>query len=344
MTITWKQLQVPLFYLLASCVGQSYAFTVSQPLLVPQTRVRQASRPSCTYSSSGRRSLLVTYMGWGPEPIWSEAKVISNSPANQSGSCISLTVQVQPDVAQGYTVPGQYVQIKPSDDSSSATTIKPIFLACASPPPSSSKEGKDDPVQDDDDNCTLEFLIKKTDTNSWITSMQTSSTLAISQVMGKGFPIKENLEGFKYDFPTQQIYLLCNGSGIAPIRAAIESGQLHVSLPGRGGRTARLYYGVRSTADLSYVDKFESWEAAGFEVVPVISRPELDQDTIKRVLGTSSEQGKRTGYVQNALEEDGISIPRNSGALLCGVKGMVDSTRSLLLKAGVFEGRVMTNF
>jgi hypothetical protein len=44
------------------------------------------------------------------------------------------------------------------------------------------------------------------------------------------------------------------------------------------------------------------------------------------------------------LEEDGVSIPRNSGALLCGVKGMVDSARSLLLKAGVFEGRVMTNF
>jgi NAD(P)H-flavin reductase len=95
-------------------------------------------------------------------------------------------------------------------------------------------------------------------------------------------------------------------------------------------------------ADLSYTDKFESWEAAGFEVVPVISRPELDQVETKRVLG--GEQGKRTGYVQNALEEDGVSIPRNSGALLCGVKGMVDSARSLLLKAGVFEGRVMTNF
>ena len=52
----------------------------------------------------------------------------------------------------------------------------------------------------------------------------------------------------------------------------------------------------------------------------------------------------RSGYVQNCLEEDGVPIPRNSGALLCGTKGMAESVKDVLTKAGVFEGRVLTNF
>ena len=138
------------------------------------------------------------------------------------------------------------------------------------------------------------------------------------------------VEGFKYDFPTQNILLFANGSGIAPIRSAIESGQLGIG----GGRTCRLYYGVATPDDMPYAEKFAEWEAAGVEVVPVISRPE-------KVAGGWSG---RTGYVQNALEEDGVPIPRNSGALLCGVKGMCEAVRDIMQKAGTFEGRILTNF
>ena len=100
---------------------------------------------------------------------------------------------------------------------------------------------------------------------------------------------------------------------------------------GGGGRTARLYYGVQSAADLCFIEKFPEWEAMGFQVVPVLSQP-------------NGEWNGRTGYVQNCLEEDGVPIPRNSGALLCGMKGMADSVKDILTKAGVFEGRVLTNF
>ena len=85
---------------------------------------------------------------------------------------------------------------------------------------------------------------------------------------------------------------------------------------------------------MPYAEKFGKWELGGVQVVPVISRPEECKD----------EWTGRAGYVQNALEEDGISIPRNSGALLCGVKGMAESVTDMLLKAGVFEDRVLTNF
>lgn len=109
-------------------------------------------------------------------------------------------------------------------------------------------------------------------------------------------------------------------------------GQLGVSGAGStGGRTARLYYGVQTSDDLCFVDKFSSWEQAGFQVVPVLSQP-------------SSDWNGRAGYVQNCLEEDGVPIPRNSGALLCGMKGMAEAVKDVLTKAGVFEGRVLTNF
>ena len=141
----------------------------------------------------------------------------------------------------------------------------------------------------------------------------------------------ENLEGFKYDFPTQNVLLFATGSGIAPIRAAMESGQLNVAGSSTGGRTARLYYGVQNPDELCFVDQFGAWEQQGFQIVPVLSQPPADWEG-------------RTGYVQAALEEDGVPIPRNSGALLCGMKGMAESVKDILLKAGVFEGRVLTNF
>lgn len=142
--------------------------------------------------------------------------------------------------------------------------------------------------------------------------------------------MEENFEGFKFDFPTQNVLLFATGSGIAPIRSVIESGQLQTD----GGRTARLYYGVASPDDMPYAEKFADWEASGVEVVPVISRPEV-------VPGGWSG---RSGYVQMALEEDGVPIPRNTGAVMCGVKGMCESVKDILTRAGTFEGRVLTNF
>ena len=98
-----------------------------------------------------------------------------------------------------------------------------------------------------------------------------------------------------------------------------------------------MYYGARTPDDLSYVSKFPEWEELGVQVVPVISQPDLPN------VSGAVWQG-RTGYVQNALEEDGVAIPRNSGALLCGVKGMCEGVKSMLMESGVFEGRVLTNF
>lgn len=260
--------------------------------------------------SHHRQNHHVLFMGWGPDPIWSTATVKSNVEACKSGSCVTVVLDIPPETAEEYKVPGQYVQMRLNEDT------KPLFLAIASPP--------------DAENAQFEFLIKKTDGNEWITSAKPNTKVEISQVLGGGFPMEENLEGFKYDFPTQNILLFAAGSGIAPIKAAMESGQLKVE-GSAGGRTARLYYGVQNPDELCFVDLFGDWEKAGYQIVPVLSQPPNDWEG-------------RSGYVQIALEEDGVPIPRNSGALLCGMKGMAEAVTDILTKAGVFEGRILTNF
>jgi NAD(P)H-flavin reductase len=259
-------------------------------------------------------------MGWGPDPEWSPATVTSTAGASSSGNFITIAVDVPSSVVEEYKVPGQYVQVKQNIDDPEG---KALFLAIASAP-----------VKEGEGGSSIEFLVKKTDSNAWITDAADGTAVAISQVLGGGFPIAEEVDGFKYDFPCQNALLFANGSGIAPIRAAIESGLLNIGKPGDGGRTARLYFGCSTPADMPYISKFKEWEAIGVEVVPVISQPENSQ----------GEWTGRTGYVQSCLEEDGVAIPRNTGALLCGVKGMAESVTDVLTKAGVFEGRVLTNF
>lgn len=282
-------------------------------------------------------------MGWGPDPVWSPGTVESNMQACPSGSCVSIKINV--DDGTGFVHPGQYVQVKVAGDDDA----QPSFLAIASAPtgelPKPAPKGKKakeadaaaGPEPSSPVPATWEFLVKKTDNNSWITDAAPGTVFDVSQVMGGGFPIADNIDGFKYDFPTQNLLLFATGSGISPIRSAIESDQLGIAPPDGGGRTCTLYYGVRTPDDMPYVSKFPEWEARGVQVVPVVSRPDEE-------CASGAVWGGRTGYVQNALEEDGVAIPRNSGALMCGVKGMCEGVRSMLEESGVFEGRVLTNF
>lgn len=270
----------------------------------PSTTTSTTFRTSTTFTTTRSTKL---YMGWGPDPVWSQATVTSTESACASDASVLVKLSVPAETAAAYTLAGQYVQVRLDDSEDS----KPLFLAIASAP--------------DPENAEFEFLIKKVDGNEWMTtSITTGATVQVSQVLGGGYAVEENLDSLKFDFPTQNVLLFAAGSGISPIKAALESGV-------GGSRTAKVYYGERTEADLCYTDKFAEWTKAGYEIIPVLSQP-------------GDDWKGRTGYVQNALEEDGIDVPRNSGALLCGMKGMTESVKDLLTKAGVFEGRVLFNF
>lgn len=264
------------------------------------------------------------YMGWGPDPVWSDASVVSVESACPSEQCVLVRLKVPSETFEAYQIPGQYVQVQPRNSEG----VKPSFLAICSPPGSSLKATENDENVPDNGFC-FDFLIKKTENNDWLTtSLAAGSTLQVSQVLGQGYAFDSQLDNLAtYDFPTQNILLFATGSGIAPLVAAVESSLLQTK-----SRTCRLYYGARTADDLCFVERFAEWEANGVEVVPVLSQPD------------DSDWKGRTGYIQTALAEDGIAIPRNTGALLCGVKGMTESVKELLLASGVFEGRVLFNF
>jgi sulfhydrogenase subunit gamma (sulfur reductase) len=287
--------------------------TVSSSAIISQ-QPTTVSSPFIASTIQSSKSIL--FMGWGPEPVWTESKIVGGGavPACESGQSVIVQVQVSDETAQAFTIPGQYVQMRPKlADGETESSIKPIFLAIASAPNTGS--------------TTFEFLIKKNDNNSWITSITDNAVVEVSQVLGNGYAIKENIDSLKYDFPTQNILLFAAGSGIAPIASAIRDGKLSLD----GSRSCRLYYGERTAADLCYIDQYTVWEEMGIQVVPVLS-------------GTTDDWNGRTGYVQNALEEDGIIIPRNTASLVCGMKGMTEAVKSLLTQAGVFEGRILQNF
>jgi len=294
---------------LLALTATSYGFTTrygSQNVIKGSPKTPNALQ---TAPISPPRSSTRLFMGWGPDPVWSTATVqVAPEPACRSGICVKLSVAVPPETAASYTTGGQYVQVR-----ANAQDEKPLFLAIASPP--------------NPENASFEFLIKKTENNAWITDASLDTALDISQVLGNGFNMADEWDSLKYDFPTQNVLLLANGSGLAPIRASLPAAT-------KDRTNTRLYYGVRDAADLCFVDEYTQWQDKdyyGLEVVPVVSQPSVDW------------QG-RTGYVQTALEEDGIAVPRNTGVLICGVKGMAEASRERLVQAGVYESRVLFNF
>lgn len=71
--------------------------------------------------------------------------------------------------------------------------------------------------------------------------------------------------------------------------------------------------------------------------------PNLVPRTLCRSFVGPSWTGRK-GFVQQAIKEDGIRVPRNSGVLVCGHKEMGDEVKEIALKAGVLDGRVLSNF
>ena len=237
-----------------------------------------------------QRRGLVRVRGWGAEIEWAGGKVVENADAAEDMR--SITVECDESVLAAYTKPGQFVQIKQAEDS------KPGFFAIASPP-----------------SCgTAELLIKRSESSDWLCDTKSGDSLIMSPAMGNGFKISEKFDDVANDFPVQNLLLFACGSGISPIRSAIESGSLGLEK----SRSATLYYGARNQACMAYADKFDEWAALGVKVVPVMSA------------GGDSWDG-RTGYVQAALAEDGVETPRNTGVLMCGMKGMTEEVCLILL-------------
>ena len=144
-----------------------------------------------------------------------------------------LVLDVGQDVAKGYTVAGQFVQLR-CDESQ-----KPAYIALANSP---SEAGGN----------LVEMVIKTNDgTAGAICDLSEGSDLDVSPVMGKGFQVKERAPLAS----CPNVYLIATGTGIAPIRALINSGELDI--PNR--ESVALYYGYRNQDYCAYSEEIESW-------------------------------------------------------------------------------------
>lgn len=246
------------------------------------------------------------------ETEWNSVLVVSVETACEGHTLLTINVGTTLSVGSltdSYRVPGMFVQLRPRD--SEAKGIKPSYFAISSPPTTSG---------------IFEFLIKDGDSTAWINKLSEDEVIESSPIIGKGFQIAQMIPSPK------DVILFATGSGIAPIRAAIESTINGVDVPKR--RSVTLLYGARTPERMAYSDRFDKWTEIGVKVIPVISRP---QDT-------TSWNGN-TGYVQHILKEMGVQDPRNTAFILCGVKQMAIDVKSLLEDMGeIPEKNVLLNF
>lgn len=250
-----------------------------------------------------QRSRRTQRRAWGDDVQFHQASIKSNVEAAEGLRL--LTVEVPTEVSSSFQKAGQYVQAKQGKED------KASFYAVSSPPGT----GGD-----------LEFLIKLADNNAWITGSSAGDAVLLSPAMGKGF--NTSCEAWE-EAQVSQVGLFATGSGIAPIRSAIESGLL-------AGKVSRLYVGARTEGALAFADKFQEWRQQGVEVVPVLSK------------GADGWTGRK-GYIQEALRQDeergeGFVLAARHGALLCGQKEMVAAVRAVYAELGVPEARTLLNF
>lgn len=245
------------------------------------------------------------------ETDWNEVRVIGISKPCEDHTLLSVHVGVTfslGSLTDAYRVPGMYLQLRPSLDDDG---VKPAFLAISSPPTVSG---------------IFEFLIKDSDSTKWVSSLKEGDTVYSSPVAGKGFRFSS------LSPPPDNVLLFATGSGIAPIRAVIESALNGIEPKKR--RSVTLFYGARTPQRMAYMDKFEEWRSKNVKVVPVISQPDKAE----------GDWTGHTGYVQHALDDIGISDPANTAAVLCGLKGMTEQVKSRLVSAGVPEEHILFNF
>ncbi|KAG6553297.1 hypothetical protein Mapa_005031 [Marchantia paleacea] len=242
---------------------------------------------------------------WAQEVLWATSPVAEVDTAAEDLYHVVLDISDNPELMNGHTKAGQFVQVK-------IGTVKPAFLAIASAP-TVARKGR------------LEFLIKDIEgsTAGMICSLRKGDKVELSQVMGSGFPTERLLPAEE----NKTVLLFATGSGISPIRSLIEAG-----FEANKRSDVRLYYGARNLERMAYQDKFKAWESSGVQVIPVLSQP-------------GEEWTGAQGYVQAFFSKNkAVSNGPQTGALLCGHKQMALDVTALLVEEGVPKEKILLNF
>jgi NAD(P)H-flavin reductase len=146
--------------------------------------------------------------------------------------------------------------------------------------------------------------------------LQKGDRLRVSLPQGKGFPL-----GAAHG---KNVLLVATGSGISPIRSALEV----ISSDRASYGAVTLYFGARTPGAFPYAGELAAWEKNGIRVCRVVSQPH------------GSGWTGLTGYVQAHLP----AVAEDTVAFLSGQKAMVQAVTELLVKQGLPRARVFLNF
>lgn len=202
-------------------------------------------------------------------------------------------------IAEGYMVPGQYIQMRIGEE-------KPGFFAIASPP-------------DPNNAGVVELLVKSipNTASEQLAQLKAGEKVEVSPVMGNGFKVGQ-IPVEKFD----TVLMFATGSGIAPVKALIESDDLQI----KQRSVVKLFYGTRTEAMTPFREDAVSWASAGLQLINVYS-------------------SEGHGYVQDVFakevkQTDGSKV----AAVLCGQKEMAEQMTEALLAQGVAKESILMNF
>lgn len=289
--------------------SRSLAATAAAPPSSRSAAAMAANRPTTNNlrQRAARATAVVVRAGWGDPVEFRKARLASSKPATKDGSLRTLVVELPEQAARSFTTAGQYVQIKPDEESKAA------FIALASSPQDVHNNGG-----------MVELLVKPQPgaTAEQLCALAAGAELLVSDAQGKGFPVDRVPAA---DYPT--VLLFATGSGISPVRSLIESGAL------AGRPDVRLFFGTRSAEHTAYGDLAAgSWksEHGVKEVHHVYSEGEGG------IYVQDAFFGKLGGL--NGAE------PGKTAAVMVGQKEMAQALRDGLAAAGVSPEAVLTNF
>ncbi len=137
--------------------------------------------------------------------------------------------------------------------------------------------------------------------------------------VGKGFPIDNYRE--------RDFVMAAVGSAVAPLRGVLRS----IGRRRSDFKKVEFIYGVRHPDEFAFPGEVAEWRKSNIEVIQIVSRPE----------GTGWT-GK-TGHVQSQFGEviRGLNKPI---AMICGMKPMLEQSRQELVRLGLAEADILTNF
>ncbi len=166
----------------------------------------------------------------------------------------------------------------------------------------------------------LEILVKlQGQVAEGLAALEPGDVLQLSDPIGMGYPLERARDC--------DVLVLAAGSGIGPVRAAIE-----VMLAEREAYGwIRLYYGQARSDDFAFSEWLASLEARGVEVHKMVSRGPL-------------EAGEEHGYVQVAADVDAnFAAPKRLAVLVCGMPAMENDARERCRARGLRDAQILTN-